>query len=54
MALSQKHIAMSIAFSTQGDYLEKAVNIANKEDLDWFVSIHFNATTTHTGQGVEA
>lgn len=39
--------------STQGEYLEKAVNIANKEDLDWFVSIHFNATTTHTGQGVE-
>lgn len=39
--------------STQGEYLEKAVNMANKEDLDWFVSIHFNATTTHTGQGVE-
>ena len=39
--------------STQGEYLENAVNIANKEDLDWFVSIHFNATTTHTGQGVE-
>ena len=38
---------------TQSAYLERAVQIANAENLDWFVSIHFNASVSHTGHGVE-
>ena len=34
-------------------YLAEAVALANREDLDWFVSIHFNASATHQGNGVE-
>ena len=38
---------------TQQEYLKKAVDIANKEELDWFISIHFNASREHKGHGVE-
>lgn len=38
---------------SQREYLEKAVGLANAEDLDWFISIHFNASAGHNGQGVE-
>lgn len=36
--------------SSQTAYLSKVVELANAQDLDWFVSIHFNAGG---GQGVE-
>lgn len=39
--------------NTQAEYLAAAVALANREDLDWFLSIHFNASAAHTGQGVE-
>ncbi|WMC91270.1 N-acetylmuramoyl-L-alanine amidase [Kineothrix sp. MB12-C1] len=39
--------------NTQAEYLAAAVALANREDLDWFISIHFNASAAHTGQGVE-
>lgn len=38
---------------TQQEYLAAAVALANRQDLDWFVSIHFNASAAHTGNGVE-
>lgn len=38
---------------TQKEYLEAVTTHANKEALDWFISIHFNASANHTGQGVE-
>ena len=31
---------------SQNEYLEKAVKLANNEELDWFISIHFNAGST--------
>lgn len=39
--------------NTQNEYLAAAVSLANRQDLDWFVSIHFNASAIHEGQGVE-
>lgn len=39
--------------ATQQEYLAAAVALADREDLDWFISIHFNASASHTGQGVE-
>lgn len=39
--------------STQNEYLAAAVSLANRQDLDWFISIHFNASAAHTGHGVE-
>lgn len=39
--------------NTQQEYLAAAVALANRQDLDWFISIHFNASATHTGHGVE-
>lgn len=39
--------------STKNEYLTKAVEMANREDLDWFISIHFNASGDHKGHGVE-
>lgn len=39
--------------NTQNEYLAAAVALANRQDLDWFVSIHFNASASHEGQGVE-
>ena len=38
---------------SQNEYLSKVVALANNEDLDWFISIHFNASKAHTGQGTE-
>lgn len=38
---------------TQSAYLAQAVEMANAENLDWFVSIHFNASGSHEGHGVE-
>lgn len=38
---------------SQSAYLAKAVELANNETLDWFISIHFNASTNHEGNGVE-
>ncbi len=38
---------------TTKEYLEKVVYQANSEELDWFISIHFNASAAHTGHGVE-
>lgn len=39
--------------NTQREYLAAAVALANRQDLDWFISIHFNASKTHTGHGAE-
>lgn len=39
--------------AAQAEYLAAAVALANKEELDWFISIHFNASAAHTGQGTE-
>lgn len=39
--------------NTQNEYLAAAVALANRQDLDWFISIHFNASTAHTGHGTE-
>lgn len=39
--------------NTQQEYLAAAVALANRQDLDWFLSIHFNASVAHTGKGVE-
>lgn len=39
--------------STQNEYLAAAVELANRQDLDWFISIHFNASARHEGHGVE-
>lgn len=38
---------------TQNEYLAAAVTLANRQDLDWFISIHFNASKEHTGHGAE-
>lgn len=39
--------------TSQEDYLEKAVRIANQSRVELFVSIHFNASREHRAQGVE-
>lgn len=39
--------------NTQAEYLAAAVALGNRQDLDWFISIHFNATAAHTGHGTE-
>lgn len=39
--------------NTQQEYLAAAVALANRQDLDWFISIHFNASKSHEGNGVE-
>ncbi|WP_160560203.1 N-acetylmuramoyl-L-alanine amidase [Parablautia muri] len=38
--------------SSRDAYLAKAVQLANNQDLDWFISIHFNASSGQ-GHGVE-
>jgi len=38
---------------TQREYLAAVVALANRQDLDWFISLHFNASKEHTGHGVE-
>lgn len=39
--------------NTQNEYLAAAVALANRQELDWFISIHFNASGTHKGHGAE-
>lgn len=39
--------------NTRDEYLAAAVALANRQDLDWFISIHFNASASHEGHGVE-
>ncbi len=39
--------------NSQNEYLAAAVALANRQDLDWFISIHFNACASHEGHGVE-
>ena len=38
---------------SQKQYLMEVAEAANSQDLDWFISIHFNASIMHTGHGVE-
>ena len=38
---------------SQSAYLAEAVQKANADNLDWFISIHFNASSSHEGNGVE-
>lgn len=38
---------------TQAEYLAGVVALADRQDLDWFISIHFNASASKQGQGVE-
>ena len=40
--------------ASQSAYLQKAVEMANRTDLDWFISIHFNNDAKKAGHGVEA
>lgn len=39
--------------ASQGAYLSAAVELANRQDLDWFISVHFNSDAARRGQGVE-
>ena len=39
--------------TTQAAYLQKAVEMANRTDLDWFISVHFNNDAKKAGHGVE-
>lgn len=39
--------------NTSNEYLAASVALANRQDLDWFISIHFNASVSHEGHGVE-
>ena len=39
--------------NSQNEYLAATVALANRQELDWFISIHFNASAAHTGKGVE-
>lgn len=38
---------------SQSAYLQQAVNMANRTDLDYFISIHFNNDKARKGHGVE-
>ena len=38
---------------SQSAYLQRAVQMANRADLDWFISIHFNNDAKRAGRGVE-
>ena len=40
--------------ATQKAYLQKVVKMANRTDLDYFISIHFNNDKARKGHGVEA
>lgn len=39
---------------SQSAYLAEVVNMANRQDLDWFISVHFNNDKKKAGRGVEA
>ena len=41
------------AAANQQRYLEAAAERANRQALDWFISLHFNASADHKGRGVE-
>lgn len=38
---------------SQAACLASVVQMANTQELDWFISIHFNASPSHQGQGAE-
>ena len=38
---------------SQNEYLKRAVKLANESNVDLFISLHCNASTKHTGYGVE-
>ena len=38
---------------TQNAYLERVVDMANAKEVDLFISLHCNASSSHTGNGVE-
>lgn len=38
---------------SQQEYLEKTAALANRQELDWLVSIHFNASDHHKARGTE-
>lgn len=40
--------------TSQNAYLSEVVKMANRQDLDWFISIHFNNDAAKAGNGVEA
>lgn len=40
--------------TSQKAYLQKIVEMANSDDLDWFISIHLNNDAAKKGKGVEA
>ena len=39
--------------TSQSAYLQQAVNMANRTDMDYFISIHFNNDKARKGHGVE-
>lgn len=39
---------------SQNAYLQEVVKMANRQDLDWFISIHLNNDAAKKGKGVEA
>lgn len=39
--------------ASQAAYLKQAVDLANQDNLDWFISIHFNNDSAKKGKGVE-
>lgn len=39
---------------SQNAHLSEVVKMANRQDLDWFISIHFNNDAARKGHGVEA
>lgn len=39
--------------NSSSEYLAAAIALGNRQDLDWFVSIHFNASASKEGHGVE-
>lgn len=38
---------------SQNAYLKRVVEMANGKDIDLFISLHCNASTSHTASGVE-
>ncbi len=40
--------------ASQSAYLQEVVKMANRQDLDWFISFHLNNDAAQKGKGVEA
>ena len=40
--------------ASQSAYLKEVVKLANRQDLDWFISFHLNNDAAKKGKGVEA